>query len=216
MNSKYRTIHYYSDVDKCYLAYVPELIGCVADGQTAREAVDNVIVIADEWIETCQLLGRKIPKSIYNLRYDSTNPNILDVAKKILHERGTITTMSLQKLAYYCLAWSLAWYNTAIFSDRFQAWVNGPVNRKLFNEHQHMRIISEYDLQSIPEHEFSESEELVINAVLEVYGCMSVQDIINLTHNEKPWKDAREGLKPSDRSTNLISNDTMRDYYQCN
>ncbi len=60
--SKYEIIIYWSEDDQAYIAEVPELPGCAADGATYREALDNVEVIIQEWIETAEELGRRIPE----------------------------------------------------------------------------------------------------------------------------------------------------------
>ena len=64
MKSKYRyeIILYWSHEDQAFIAQVPELAGCMADGQTYQEALQNVEVIIEEWIETAQELGRPIPE----------------------------------------------------------------------------------------------------------------------------------------------------------
>ena len=59
---KYEIIIYWSDEDNAFVAEVPELPGCMADGATYSEAVSNVEVIIDEWIETAKDLGREIPE----------------------------------------------------------------------------------------------------------------------------------------------------------
>jgi predicted RNase H-like HicB family nuclease len=59
--SKFEIIIYWSEDDQAYIAEVPELPGCMADGATYREALDNVEVIIQEWIETTQELGRRVP-----------------------------------------------------------------------------------------------------------------------------------------------------------
>ena len=61
MNSKYEIIIYWSDKDGCYIAEVPELAGCMADGDTYASALDNAQKIIDEWIETAQLMNRPVP-----------------------------------------------------------------------------------------------------------------------------------------------------------
>ena len=65
MKSKYRyeIIIYWSEDDQAFVAEVPELPGCAADGQTYQEAVDHVETVIDEWIETAKELGRDIPQS---------------------------------------------------------------------------------------------------------------------------------------------------------
>ena len=59
--AKYERIIYWSDDDGKWIVEVPELPGCMADGDTPGEALANVEVIINEWIETAELLGRDIP-----------------------------------------------------------------------------------------------------------------------------------------------------------
>ena len=59
---RYEIIIYWSDEDKAFIAEVPELPGCAAGGATYSEALSNVEVIIDEWIETARELGREIPE----------------------------------------------------------------------------------------------------------------------------------------------------------
>ena len=59
---KYEVIIYWSAEDQAFIAEVPELPGCAADGKTYREALDNVEVVIQEWIETATELGRPIPQ----------------------------------------------------------------------------------------------------------------------------------------------------------
>ena len=60
-NYKYEVIIYWSDEDKAYIAEVPELAGCMSDGNTYEKALQNIQVIIGEWIETAKSLGRNIP-----------------------------------------------------------------------------------------------------------------------------------------------------------
>ena len=62
MLSKYEIILYWSEDDNAYIAEVPELAGCMADGNTLEEALQNSGVIVSEWIETAEFLGREIPE----------------------------------------------------------------------------------------------------------------------------------------------------------
>lgn len=59
--NQYETILYWSKADGTFLAEVPELPGCAADGATYQEALANVEVVMREWIETARELGRSIP-----------------------------------------------------------------------------------------------------------------------------------------------------------
>jgi len=60
---KYEVIIYWSEEDQAFVAEVPELPGCAADGKTYRDALANVEVVIQEWIETAKELGRPVPTS---------------------------------------------------------------------------------------------------------------------------------------------------------
>jgi predicted RNase H-like HicB family nuclease len=59
---KYEVIIYWSDEDEAFIAEVPELPGCAADGVTYEELLGNLEIVLDEWIETAQEMGRAIPE----------------------------------------------------------------------------------------------------------------------------------------------------------
>lgn len=59
---RYEIILYWSEVDRSFIAEVPELPGCAADGATYQEAVQNAEIVIQEWIETAKELGRSIPE----------------------------------------------------------------------------------------------------------------------------------------------------------
>ncbi|MEG3894895.1 MULTISPECIES: type II toxin-antitoxin system HicB family antitoxin [unclassified Microcoleus] len=59
---RYEIILYWSQEDQAFIAEVPELPGCAADGETYQEALQNIEIIMQEWIETAQELGRYIPQ----------------------------------------------------------------------------------------------------------------------------------------------------------
>ena len=69
MESKYDIILYWSKEDEAFIAEVPELAGCMADGKTYIEALENVQSIIKEWIETATSLGRPIPEPKGKLMY---------------------------------------------------------------------------------------------------------------------------------------------------
>jgi len=69
MGSKYEIIIYWSAEDQAFVAEVPELPGCMADGATYQEALANTEVIIHEWLETAQALGRAVPEPRGRLAY---------------------------------------------------------------------------------------------------------------------------------------------------
>ena len=62
MESKYEIIIYWSSNDSCFIAEVPELAGCMADGKDYNEVIQNVLVVIDEWIDTARLTKRVVPE----------------------------------------------------------------------------------------------------------------------------------------------------------
>ncbi len=67
--NKYEIIIYWSDEDDSFIAEVPELPGCMADGKTRFEALSNAEIIIQEWLDTAKELGREIPQPKGKLMY---------------------------------------------------------------------------------------------------------------------------------------------------
>lgn len=62
MTNKYEIVIYWSDEDQAFIAEVPELAGCMADGETYQLALANAEIIIQEWLETAREIGRSIPE----------------------------------------------------------------------------------------------------------------------------------------------------------
>lgn len=137
--------------------------------------------------------------------------DVYDVAAYILHEKGEMTSWKLQKLVYYSQAWSLVWDDEPIFDEEIQAWANGPVCPALYSEHRGRFKISEIG-KGDPDL-LSQDEKDTIDVVIEHYGKKSAQYLSELTHQEEPWKAAREGLKPGERGQRMITLESMAEYY---
>ncbi len=197
------------------------------DGSTFSEDVitskEGVVVRVDDEkiLNTSNLEFEKDPnfETLENVTWkephaqDLEMPKIqvFDVAAYILEHKGTMTTMKLQKLIYYSQAWSLVWDEQPLFEEVIEAWANGPVVRDLFDYHRGM-----YEISSIPignPRLLNNVQQETVNAVLGYYGDKSAQWLIELTHMEDPWVQARKGLPPLERSNRVISLDTMADYY---
>ena len=69
MSNKYEVIIYWSEEDQSYVAEVPELPGCMADGETYQDAIKNAEIVIQEWIETAHKLRRPIPQPKGKLMY---------------------------------------------------------------------------------------------------------------------------------------------------
>ena len=139
--------------------------------------------------------------------------NVFNVAHFILAQLGEITTVKLQKLLYYCQAWSLAWDGVPLFDEDFEAWANGPVCHELFDFHKGRFLIDSDFFRKFSDYSLNEDQEETIRSVLDYYASYSSQELSDMTHGERPWKEAREGFMPGEKCNNIISRDTMQEYY---
>lgn len=138
----------------------------------------------------------------------------LDVAAYILEKqfkRRPITAWKLQKLVYYCQAWAVVWDEKPLFNEKILAWANGPVVKKLYDQHKGMFYVKEIPTGH-PER-LSPNQRDTIDHVLKAYGDKTAQWLSDLTHIEEPWIEARKGLKPGERGEVEIRLSTMLEYY---
>ncbi|MCP4702839.1 MAG: DUF4065 domain-containing protein [Gammaproteobacteria bacterium] len=138
---------------------------------------------------------------------------VFDVAAFVLREKEMMTAMKLQKLVYYCQAWSLVWDEAPLFSERIEAWANGPVARELYEAHKGKFQLNPGDISGNPDTLSAEQRETMM-AVLRDYGNKSSQWLSDLTHCEAPWQEARRGLAPGERGDREISHADIYEYYQ--
>ncbi len=138
--------------------------------------------------------------------------SVFDVAQYILQQLKGIPAIKMQKLVYYCQAWYLAWNEgSALFSEPIEAWINGPVVRDLYNKHRGQLMI--YTLPVGRADSLDYNQKSAIRQVLDNYGEKDISWLILKTHEETPWKDARQGLAPMEPSNNEITLQTMFDFY---
>ncbi len=137
---------------------------------------------------------------------------VFDVAAYILAKKGEMTAMKLQKLVYYCQAWSLVWDEGPLFAERIEAWANGPVVPDLYAKHRGMYAVRQ-DLVCGQPTALSDNQRDTVDQVLGYYGDQSSQWLSDLTHNEDPWKEARSGLRPGERGHAEITLAAMHEYY---
>ena len=138
---------------------------------------------------------------------------VFDVAKYILHTKGSMSTWKLQKLCYYSQAWALAWTEKPLFDEDFEAWANGPVCKELFHAHQGKFVISEKEFPYGSISELNADEIDTINIVLRDYGEMAPFELRELSHSELPWKNARGNLPEGAYCNNIISKTAIGNFY---
>ncbi len=143
--------------------------------------------------------------------------HVKDVARYILDKLfekngSSITAWKLQKLVYYCQAWSLVWDERLLFREEIEAWADGPVCRALFELHKGRMNLGPEDIEGNPLLLDDKARE-TIDGVLDFYGDKTGNYLRELTHLERPWKETRGDTIPGYRSSAVITPELMREYY---
>ena len=144
---------------------------------------------------------------------------VFDVAN-FFRSKESMTHKKLQKLVYYAYAWYIALYNDTVenitnklcVDTVFEAWVHGPVCRKLYDVYSNnYGQVDKYK---------NELNELIVGdlkkfleEIYKVFGKYSGDELEMMSHNEYPWQNARNTLSRSEPSNNIISEVDMFVYY---
>jgi uncharacterized phage-associated protein len=154
--------------------------------------------------------------------------NIEDVATFVLayfeNNGKTISHLKLQKILYYIQSWHLAYFHDPLFKDEPEAWINGPVYIPIYDRYNttlmmdpikidHGRTTEDFFNSACEKVNFTNDQQELISSVLHKYGAMPQLKLVYLTHKERPWNDARQGIAPFVRSRNTITHKSMEEYY---
>jgi uncharacterized phage-associated protein len=123
-----------------------------------------------------------------------------------------ITHLKLQKLVYYAQAWSLALFDLPLFDEEIEAWTHGPVVRSLFEDFRDAGWDALEPLWDCPQ--FDDDTEGLLTEIMEEYGQHSAKYLEKLTHREDPWKLARGNLPIEQKSSAIITKQSMAIYYR--
>lgn len=133
---------------------------------------------------------------------------------------ANISHLKLQKLLYYIQSWHIVFFEKEkLFDDSFEAWVHGPVSRKIYDFFKeqsliHKELEKDESIDTDLSKYLSEEQIELINDVLEEYGDKTPYHLECLTHEEKPWLEARGTCSIDERCNNLINEDTIKEYYE--
>ncbi|VVN76257.1 hypothetical protein PS718_00760 [Pseudomonas fluorescens] len=139
-------------------------------------------------------------------------PSSLDVADYFLcleGQDGEISNLKIQKLVYYAQGFSLALHGKALFPEKLEAWMHGPVVPDLY------RKFSQFGSGPIPlpndfnPDVFTVEQQNLLNEVFDVYGQFSAWKLRQLTHEEMPW---RKHFKEGEFSREIPTSD-MQEYF---
>lgn len=145
------------------------------------------------------------------------SPKLLRVIAFVFSCIEEITPLMLQKLLYYIQGIYKALYGTAIFDERCEAWVHGPVYPNVYN------LFKSFKYNPIDDERFillqgyasglNSSEKKVILMVVNSFGMYSGKTLEAITHKESPWLKAREGLLPNEYSDIEIPSNDIDEYF---
>ena len=160
--------------------------------------------------------------------------NIFDLAKFILEYAETkgipICNKKLQKLCYYVFSWNLYMFNESIedisnylIDSDFEAWVHGPVSPQLYN-YINNNVVNSFNIKShdisdssLSQNAFEYSQIKDIEETLEAYIGYSANELENLSHQEKPWINARTGCSKWERcNRKLDEKDIFKEFSERN
>lgn len=123
-----------------------------------------------------------------------------------------VEAIKMQKLLYYCKAWSLATSGEALFRDEIQAWKHGPVVSSLYPRHRGKVVLDTWEVGDSTK--LTDSEKLMADTVMNVYGGFSGWELRNLTHTETPWIDAWAKSGQGKQQNYPILDKSMADFYR--
>ena len=138
------------------------------------------------------------------------------LADALLHgsrERGDILTpLKLQKLMFYADAWNMALYDEELTSEKFQAWIHGPVavsQYRRFKDYRWRPITADIQAPDLDPKVSNHIEE-----ILDVFGVENAIALEQMTHQEEPWLRARGGLADTEACNTPIDKELTKRYYR--
>lgn len=141
--------------------------------------------------------------------------NIFELSDYILMNRR-VTNLELQKLSYYLYSWIKVFENELTFdvdvsSVEFQAWVYGPVNVELYQQYKDYKSNKILKIDST----FFKNSDMYrfTEIILDYYNDFNSKELVDLTHCESPWINARGGIAKFDSSNSIISSNNIVNYY---
>ena len=143
---------------------------------------------------------------------------MLGVIACIFGELEEVTPLMLQKLLYFIQGIYSALYGKPLFEEDCRAWVHGPVYPEvytLFRDFKYNPIDDvRFGLLKGTDDVLTEEERDVIDRVVNTFGIYGGKVLERITHNEEPWKSARKGYGDQVPSSELVSKDSIRKYYE--
>lgn len=132
-----------------------------------------------------------------------------NIAKYFYNKNNELTEKQLQKLTYYAYAWYLTICDERLFDESPQAWIHGPVFMSLYKDIKN-GVLEETDIKCV-----TSNSKIVklLEVIYRNYGKLSGYKLELMTHSEEPWKKARRGKEPTEKSKEIIKDEDIKAYY---
>lgn len=151
-------------------------------------------------------------------RFFSLSEKMRSAICYLLKRTEALTPLALQKMLYFAQGIHMALFGEELFWEDCQAWAHGPVFKTVyetFRDFQYQPIVDEQlSLFGDGMQELSEREKKALDLAAASFGLYNGKILERLTHRETPWKEARTGCLPSQRSNEVISKASMKRYFQ--
>jgi len=150
-------------------------------------------------------------------RLFSVSEKMLRVIACVFEKLEEVTPLMLQKLLYFIQGIYSALYGRPVFPEDCRAWIHGPVYPEVYN------LFRDFKYNPIDDARFAllegtadaltADERHVVDLVVNTFGMYGGKVLEKITHNEAPWKEAREGYGDSIPSSELLSKERIMKYY---
>ena len=130
--------------------------------------------------------------------------------KEYVDEGGVaegITNLKLQKMLYFAQAAHLSMYGKPLFEDEIEAWKFGPVVRSVYDQYKANGNSPIAECVGI---KLEDDLESFLESVWSIYGKYSASELVQITHNHLPWKEAYLGKGENE----IIKQDRLKEYYR--
>lgn len=201
------------------------------DGQMPSKNYSDIMknaLASPEYMEKLLKQNReRVGKTAYNKAMKAIRElkELFEISDKMLvsiayifEQMQEVTPLVLQKMLYYVQGIHMVLFDMPLFPEKCYAWQHGPVYEKvyfLFKDFKYNPIDdNRFALFNGRSKKLTENEKQVIDLVIQTFGRYSGKVLESITHNEKPWQDARKGYNSTEPSRVLIPEEDMKSYFE--
>ena len=136
------------------------------------------------------------------------------IAQYIIQKCGEITPLALQKILYYAQGFYKAFFGDFLFNTDCEAWMYGPVYANIYMKYKvfgsrNIEQYIDYDISEI----LDEDKKNLLDVIVRCFGFYNGKALEKMTHYEHPWMEARRGMTVDEKSNNIISKESIANYF---